>query len=321
MIIIGAGLSGLLAATQFQSAVVYESRPQGESQHRALLRFRSSAVGDAIGIEFRKVRVHKGLWSARRSAPPTIRLANQYSTKVLGRLGDRSIWNLDAVDRYIAPENLMEQLVERVGSRIRWNFPYALHGSQQVAKDSPLRLDDEHDSPPIISTMPMSVLVEQLAINTHPEFEYQSIFVTRYRVPNCDVFQTIYFPSPETAVYRASITGDVLIVESVANLDYRRANSEFRGELLNVMDAFGIDSLGEELSKTEQRYGKIAPIDDAWRRKFIAESTRRLNVYALGRFAVWRNILADDVLHDIAVIKRLLKGDAYGASLVSSGNQ
>lgn len=304
MIIIGAGLSGLLAATQFQSATVYEASPQGQTSHRALLRFRSGAVGDAVGIEFRKVRVHKGIWFHGAYQPPDILLANLYSLKVLNRLGDRSIWNLDPVDRYIAPEDLMEQLVERVGKRIAWSTPFELS-----ALDDGEHREGKRRPDPIISSMPMSRLVSGLKLKDHPNFNYMPIHVSRFRVAEADVHQTVYFPCPSTAVYRASITGDVLIIESMDIVGAK--------ELGEVLDAFGISQVSEPLGASKQSYGKIAPIDDAWRRKFIAESTRRLNVYALGRFAVWKNILADDVLKDIAVIKRLLKGDAYAARLAS----
>src|SRR5262245_20189064 len=59
MIIWGAGLAGLLAGTQFQTATIVEAGPEGMANHMAVLRFRTSAVGDATGIPFRKVKVYK----------------------------------------------------------------------------------------------------------------------------------------------------------------------------------------------------------------------------------------------------------------------
>ena len=35
-------------------------------------------------------------------------------------------------------------------------------------------------------------------------------------------------------------------------------------------------------------------------------------VYSLGRFATWRNILLDDVVKDIDVIKSMMGQDKYG---------
>jgi len=118
--IYGAGLAGLLAGCVFQNAKIIEAAPRHNISHKALLRFRSSAVGDAVGIPFRKVRVHKGIWFESRFQQPSIMLANMYSRKVIGKLADRSIWNLDPVDRFIAPEDFIEQLVDRCESRIQW---------------------------------------------------------------------------------------------------------------------------------------------------------------------------------------------------------
>lgn len=306
MIIIGAGLSGLLAATQFQRAQVFEAGPATAVGHRALLRFRSSAVGDAVGIEFRKVLVRKGVWLEGRYVTPDIRAANQYSLKVIGRLGDRSIWNQEPVERYIAPDDLIEQLRERVGSRVDYNTPFEFS-----PKDDARRNGGHLRPDPIISTMPMDRLVRGLDLKQTPAFEHSPIHVFRILIKNSDVFQTIYFPGPETSVYRASITGNMLIVESKTLVN--------KSDIKEVIAAFGLNDDGDNLDNVaevnHQRYGKIAPIDDAWRRKFIVEATQRLNVYSLGRFAIWRNILVDDVLHDIAVIKKLLRGDAYASSL------
>jgi hypothetical protein len=38
--------------------------------------------------------------------------------------------------------------------------------------------------------------------------------------------------------------------------------------------------------------------------------THERNIYSLGRFATWRNILLDDVVDDIAAIKKLLKANS-----------
>jgi hypothetical protein len=54
------------------------------------------------------------------------------------------------------------------------------------------------------------------------------------------------------------------------------------------------------------------PIDDALRKQLLFRLTHEHNVFSLGRFATWRNILLDDVVDDIVQVKRLLKsGSAY----------
>lgn len=310
MKIIGAGLAGLLAANIFQRAHVFEAGAKSQLSHRAVLRFRSRAVGEAVGIDFRPVTVHRGIWLGDKFVRPSIQLANLYSRKVIGRVMDRSIWKMEPVERYIAPENIVEQLAERCVGRISWSTPFDGHFGEED----------------IVSTMPMPTLLgimdAQGIIPATKEpasqFGAQPITVRRWRVPNADVFQTIYFPDPSMALYRASITGDLLIAEYMADVcgEADRAKA-YGGSDVALAEAFGLlaaDSMPVALDSTRQRFGKIAPIDDAWRRQFILWATMSHRVYSLGRFATWRNILLDDVLQDISVIKRLITGGAYHAA-------
>jgi hypothetical protein len=75
---------------------------------------------------------------------------------------------------------------------------------------------------------------------------------------------------------------------------------------------FGWKSVSIEETKSKQKYGKIAPIDNAWRRAFMHRLTIDNGIYSLGRFATWRNILLDDIIKDISVIKEMMKQDSYG---------
>lgn len=292
MKIIGAGLSGLLAGCLApQAGIIEASARRDGAAHKAVLRFRTPDVGNALGIEFRPVTVHKAIWCDGFQAPNP-RLANQYSKKVIGRLADRSIWNLAPAERYIAPENLYEMMLARCESRIQWDTP--ITAMTEGKRDEP-----------VISTMPMCTMVRVLGLKVTPEFRYAPIHVLRFRIKGADVFQTIYFADPATGVYRASITGDLLIIEGT--------NAMAAPEIREVLRAFGLASDDvTQLDETKQHYGKIAPLPDIWRRNFIHELTRRCGVYSLGRFAVWRNILLDDVLKDFYVIRKLWNADDYG---------
>lgn len=285
--IVGAGLAGLIAAHAWPTATVLESAPKPRSGHRALLRFRSEAVGRLTGIEFRKVTVRKGLWAEDGFRAPSIRWANLYAQKVTGRvLGDRSVWSLDTVERFIAPDTFYEQLVDAVGARIHWNTHASFNTGQLL-----------------VSTAPLPVVLRALDLPVPVEFPRAAINVTRWRVPGADAFQTVYFPERMTSVYRASITGDVLIVESMSTLD--------ETDTYEVERAFGIRlDQCDPLEAVEQKYGKIAPVDDAVRKQVLFRLTHDHNIYSLGRFATWRNVLLDDVVDDITAIKRLLKSNS-----------
>jgi hypothetical protein len=299
--ILGAGLSGLIAAYQFPSAQLLEACGPQNSQHKAVLRFRTDALSRLTGIPFNKVRVRKSIWYDGRHTTPTIQLANWYSRKTNGNYIDRSIWNIDAVDRYIAPEDLQQRMVEYVRRRIHWNAPADAATIREAAGQGP-----------VISTIPMPALVKLLGMESPPRaFDYAGITVDRYRITNANLYQTIYYPAPNFPVYRASITKDLLIVERTAN-----PAPHFDEVLLS----FGI--MRYEIKKVEydhhQKFGKIAPMDDTYRRATIFNATLRHQVYSLGRFAVWRNILLDDVVDDATVIKRLITQGNYSAALHNS---
>ncbi len=232
--------------------------------------------------------MRKGLYSEGEYKPPTIALANQYSRKVLGRiLGDRSVWNLDPVERWIAPENFQERLLDNVRHRLTFDAP-----------------DDMRGDKPFISTAPLPVALNNLGIEHSLEFVRSPISVQRYRVPHCDAHQTVYFPDRDIGLYRASITGDVLIVESISNTLWHWSN--------DINSAFGINLDDcEPLGSVSQEFGKIINLPDAQRRALLYRLSANHGLYSLGRFAQWRNILLDDVVHDIGVIRKLMSVDLY----------
>ncbi len=293
MIIYGAGLAGLLAGALNQTAEIIEAGPADQVNHRAVLRFRSPAVGDAVGIPFRKVTVHKQIWydgKAIQECP--IHLANMYAKKVIGNVVDRSIWHLGSSERFIAPEDFHAQLAARCHGRVRWNTR---------VNDMQLSADME----PILSTLPMAVMARMAGIEDQPPFVSSPITVKRWRIPGANVYQTTYFPGQKTDWYRASITGDLLIAERGGTCPYSTSSSD-------MFDAFGLETIDVvPLDETQQKYGKILPIDEAWRKAFMFKLTQEYNIFSLGRFATWRNILLDDVLKDIQVINRLMYASSY----------
>lgn len=294
MIIAGAGLTGLIAGA-LSRAIIYEKAPAPSANHRALLRFRSDSVARAIGIPFRKVRVRKGIWMDGRFHDPSIRLSNMYSHKVIGRLEDRSIWDIAPSDRWVAPESLYEHLVEM--NRIEWGA------------DAFLVPRKAHSPEPFINTVPLSVILKRvttkMGFSALPEFNYAPINVRRYRINNANVHQTIYFPSPDTAMYRASITGDLLIIESMGD-----RGEDHDWDMDNVISAFDLTH-AEPIDSSAQSFGKISPIPEDFRRAVITMLSRDHGIYSLGRFATWRNILLDDIPGDFDTIKRLIHSDDY----------
>ena len=312
--IVGAGLAGLIAASVFPKTAILEAGSEPQQQHHALLRFRSRAVADLVGIDFEEVTVRKGLWWRGEFRPATIDAANAYARKVVRAAhGDRSVWSLDTVQRWVAPEDFYWRLVDMHYDRIAWSSPFDFSCAP---------------AEPVISTAPLPQTLASFGIDASgAEFSRAPISVQRYRVPGARLHQTVYFPSAEHALYRASMTGDLLICEFV---DCFKA--DVCSDTLQRLSPLESDSWEDELQRAfqipldectalgevSQRYGKIVPLADVPRRALLRELTERFGVYSLGRFATWRNVLLDDVVHDAFVIKRMIAADAYGRAMMAT---
>lgn len=291
MIILGAGLTGCLAAYAFKNAVVHEYLDTPNT-HKALLRFRSERISDLTGIPFKKVKVTKGIYYNGRFVQPDIRVINMYSNKVTGGYYDRSIADISPSVRWIAPLDFHQRMLDILGDRV-------VTGSL---------VDIDMFQKPIISTLPVPVLANKLGkkIELPQSGKANPIYVSTTTIPNCDTYQTVYFPGNNTYIYRASITGDQLIVESILPI-----KEEDIHEM--AVNAFGI-KLGYENLYTmnaKQSFGKFVPLEETYRKDLMFDLTQTHGIYSLGRHATWRKILLDDVTQDIDQIERMIKHSAY----------
>lgn len=305
-------MAGLLAANMLRrlSPTIYERQTALPDNHGALLRFRTDAVTDATGIDLQRVRVLKAVKGrgGLRSAS-TIRDANLYSLKVTGAVEPRSVLDLAACDRYIAPATFLTDLARDC----RFVFGRELTGLDLHE----LKGQTENV---LISTIPMPTLMAIAGWPKAPEFEYRPVWsvVMPLLAPRVDVYQTIYYPEEDCPYYRASITGNRLIVEFFAD-PCVTGNYDFIDEcLMKVMADFGLPkTLKAEFSDPKrQEYGKLLPLPEKERREFMLAMTDEFNVYSLGRFATWRQLLLDDIVKDVKVVERLItERSAYARRL------
>lgn len=319
-IIVGAGLAGLIAACHFKDSHIIEFGQKGKN-HQALLRFRTTAVSELTGIPFKKVEVQKEVSiDGETRNYCSIGAANCYSRKVSGGLRSRSIRNLTPDVRYIAPDDFYEQLVARHAERISWGLKF----------DSAF-MANEASGRNFVSTAPMSVNMAAAGIaSTHEDFKFDKSGITVIRVPlkiHSEVYQTVYFPQMHMRIFRASITGDVLIIELVdspigsevtANLELHNENAEWDA-IETACEAFGLDYerdvAAESRTVTVQKFGKIVDMPKEDRESVMYELTSRHNIFSLGRFATWRNILLDDVVGDLHKIDNLMNASDYARRL------
>lgn len=295
--IYGAGMAGLLAAQMLRrhDPVVCEAASSLPDNHGALLRFRSDAVARAVHQQFRKVSVNKAICrDGQLHTPATIADTNQYSLKVTGKVQPRSIMNLDPVERYIAPDDFITELGRYC------DITYGYPATQERIKDAKL------DSHPVISTIPMPALMDILGWPDKPNFEWQPIWTITAEIlhPVTDVYQTLYYPELKDSRYRASITGNRLIIELVSEMSHGAAK-------LRIGYTLGDFGLPETTRLTPhklkfQKFGKLSPVDDRARKEFILWATDEWGVYSIGRFATWRQLLLDDVVNDINIVDRYI---------------
>lgn len=301
--IIGAGLAGMIAAYAFPTHELWESRSREHVEHQALLRFRTPAISDITGIPFQKVTVHKGIWWNGGWVSPTIDACNMYSMKVIGRLADRSVWDIAPCVRWVPPHDFHTRLCDALGNRVHWNSPVSF---LEMTKHT------GHDDF-IISTIPLPVMAKGMLGFEH-EFHSAKIITTSAEVPNSGVYQTVYFPSDAYGLYRATLAGTQLTCEWTG--DESAATGDVDLACRDVAEAFGYEPLFDAVSQSlgnfhTQTFGKLLPIDENLRKTLVSQLTQRCGIYSLGRFATWRNILLDDVVHDAAVIKRLASASFY----------
>lgn len=298
MIIVGAGLAGLLAANMLRrhQPQVREAQAGLPNNHAALLRFRTDGVSRVTGIPFKKVNVYKDALSDHESP---IGICNLYSEKVTGEVSERSILNLDTAERYIAPPDFIS-LMSR-GCDIHYGMRLLSVNEMGATWTGKIFRPSEN---PMISTIPMPLLMDIVDWPKidRPEFRWRPVWSVTGDVdlPKVDVYQTIYFPDRGIAYYRASLTGNRLIIESMEE----SAVTEGSLWIEDVCIVFGLDgALVSNIKVTKQEYGKILPTEDEQKRRaFILAMTDRYNIYSLGRFATWRQILLDDVVQDIQFI-------------------
>lgn len=316
MKIIGAGMSGLIAACVLRNGCdkIFEAQDSLPANHSAVLRFKSSIVGDTTNIPFRKVKALKAVvpWMN------PIADALSYSKKTNGNYHLRSIVTAkgETVDRYVAPPDFTEQLAAAANCDIEFNH--------QVRKE-----DLGNNGEQFISTLPMPVLMDLLQYpGPRPEFKSIPGINVMARIKNCDMYCSLYVPDPNIHPYRISINGDLMIAEVAltdpamresvrygsanSNDTIKRVTDEWRNE---AFAALGIEWPSQETfdhSFARQQFAKIVPIDERARQKFIVWASEVCGVFSLGRFATWRtNLLLDDTIQDVRIINRLMTHGNY----------
>ena len=323
--IIGSGMAGMLAARMLQNydPVIYEAAPALPNNHSAVLRFRTSQVGDVLSVPFKKVKVAKGYVPWRNPIADSM----AYSRKTNGTSrSDRSIISTDHSlnDRFIAPPNLIELMSKRINIEFNKSF------------------NNSDRKGPVISTIPMPMLMKILDYKYAPQFGAVNGANIRATLSETDAYFSLYVPDPSLDFNRISITGNELIIEfsfpKSTNNEVRAKVEDWQSHndkitelthqairLLGLEDGEGFpEGLFRNWPTVKaQQYSKILPIDEDIRRDFLHWATDKHDIYSLGRFATWRpGVLLDDLVKDVRLIEGFINSkNRYGISRHRAGGE
>ena len=289
--IVGAGMAGLLAANMLRhrNPIVHEVQPSLPNNHSAVLRFRTSAVGDVLNIPFKKVQMIKDHVPWRNVVADAL----AYSYKNSGKYrSDRSITAGQTIaDRWIAPPDMIARMAERLNINFGKPYDFSLPNTE-----------------PVISTLPMPMLAIELRYDWNTsDVLFNSVpgLNIKAKIRDCDAYISLLVPDPDVPFSRVSITGDEMIIETSKSYGADKMSAE--DIATKAANLLGLQYDFHSVKSYPQKYAKITPIDDDMRKEFMHWATVNHNVYSLGRFATWRpNLLLDDLIQDIRKIDKWL---------------
>jgi hypothetical protein len=263
-----------------------------------------------------KVTVYKDIWSNGEFTRPNPALANLYSLKTIGQIAHRSIWDVEPVERYIPPADFHERLLAMIGDRVEYGEKIKEIGNKWLTGSNGGLLR-RGEGAPIISTIPLQAMARIIdptpgvgELDHTPAF--RPIWVYKGKIIG-QAYQTIYLPDQNTSAYRLSVTGNEFIIESMATLSDAEIGNLLA--VISISEYYGVHC-------HKQTVGKMVPIPENYRRNFILQSTINHRIYALGRFATWREkVMMDDVVKDLAMIRHMINHDHYELVRKESANE
>lgn len=331
--ILGAGqtsmIAGIMLANRGYQVEILDEKPMKQT-HFALLRFKTKDIEEETGIKCEEVEIKKAIYyHGQIYNESNIKFDNLYSQKVTGKIQRRSIGNLGIGKRYIPPVDFFDQLMkkcEQLGVESKLVGEFSKYDPSKFLRDF-----TGYEGTKFISTLPMPKIYK-LVHQEEVKFDFEKVFVVEFNVDNCNVHQTIYYPSYVESInhpaYRISVVGSNIKCEiSAETMKNFTLDDKFEFEKLlrnldmQINESFGIeigdhtvDNLvqdclfkGVETVIHEQKFGKISPINEQLRHSIIYNLTKQFGIYSLGRFSCWRQIMLDDVVKDVKKIENLLK--------------
>lgn len=297
--ILGSGMSGLVCANYFKGYVVLERASSLAENHKALFRFRSDLLSETLNIKpFRKIEVRKSIYcDGKFYSEPDIVLSILYSKKVSGFISNRSIWSSGSgcVERYIPDYNLIEDLALNINIEYKKDVSFIKDGKIFFGNGDFVEYNT------IISTIPLVNLLKITNIIYKGKFGSKNIFTNIVYLRNCSIDHTIYVVCEKDFIYRISFVKDKIIFESVAPIDMDSINRFLK--ILHIDECFIVSV---DCNNFVHVHGKMFDTDSADIKSLLLFLTEKFNIYSAGRYAIWKNIMTEDLLSDLSRIKELM---------------
>lgn len=307
LIIIGAGMSGMLAsiANSQTSPLSFEASesPVSMGDHLAVMRFRDERVPLMLGAEYTSVLVKKAIFSEGKFFDHcNPRFNNLYSLKTTGQISSRSIESVEDSKRFIINEISKIRLGTNQISYGQKLVRIECSNSESVAVFKCGEKETRFVYDFCISTIPMPSILKATGQSIGADaFKCNPVWISKFETnTHSSVYQTIYFPDQSTQVYRASLEGKSLTIESMDVLE--QSDEEL------ACGAFGLAShqYTKIFSDRKKTMGKLVPIDSATRKSIICNLTDKFRIYSLGRYAIWKSIRSDEVVKDVEAIRAMM---------------
>ncbi len=316
-LIIGAGLSGLMMGyLHKRNYLIVEASPAINFDIGTP--FYLHAPLEWLPTAWKEIDVHHHCWDgARFHRVPDLRMMNNYSRKIVGKIIDTSLKFMDgSVKRGFVPEGgnagqVLKDLVNEVGS----NLHLATKLIKLDAKNKAAAIELPHGSSRIIryknlvSTLPLPVMLKMLGLEFPHKFESDpitTIFFDLLPGASVEAFQTINITDPADPFYRVSLMDQKIVFETM-NPDDQDAASlcAYALELGSKLWGFILDPNSGVLQTVKP--GKFHPIPKTARKQLLAKLTNEFGIYCLGRYAIWDYQRIDHVAENAKKILQLMK--------------
>lgn len=308
VVILGAGVGGLGAGVWLKSHGIDFTIIEGKQELPLNLHNGVHYLHDLpelpFTLDFDRIPLFDGVMGKDGVVRDYVTLQDclEYSFKVLGVQQPSSVLEVGKIDKVIMPKGeglneLIKQMYEYIGADHfmfgAWTDSF-LNGSVTI-KQGANTFSIKYSW--IVSTVPLDVLLKIARIYTECEFKSNPIHVYNFNVNDIkkNWLINIYFPDPDTPIYRASVMNGVCSTESTKFLTDI--------EIYLSIQKLKMFNLEDKHEYYNWNTGKVLSIEPSDRKRLIEELYKQ-NIFTLGRFGLWnRRLLVNSTInqaHNIA---------------------